>query len=328
MALSAHSMKLTIAIPVLDDWGSVTLLIRKLDEELSRVETGAEILLIDDGSTTEPDGLFLKAPLSAISRIERLRLRRNLGHQRAIAIGLTFLAQERGCDAVLVMDGDGEDKPEDVPRLIETFLGQQKRAVVFAQRVRRSEGIVFRVFYLLYRWLHRLFTGISVRVGNFSIISKEHLQSLVVVSDIWNHYAASVYKARLPMTLVPTNRGVRLAGQSKLNFVGLVVHGLSAISVFAETVGVRLILGTGVLMLLAVMLLAAVVMIRITTDMAIPGWATSAVGLLLVIVLQMMTLVVGLTFSVLFSRNNLTFLPIRDYQFFVAAAESLYVRPR
>jgi hypothetical protein len=185
----------------------------------------------------------------------------------------------------------------------------------------------FRFFYQTYRILHRGLTGIPVKVGNFSILSRGHLAALSVVSELWNHYAASVFKARLQTSLVPTSRGERLAGKSKLNFVNLVVHGLSAISVFAETVGVRLILGIGTLMFLTLGLVAIVVGIRVGTSLAIPGWATFLVGLLLIIVLQMLTLVVGLTFSVLFNRNNLTFLPVRDYRYFVGEVIRLYGEP-
>jgi polyisoprenyl-phosphate glycosyltransferase len=103
----------------------------------------------------------------------------------------------------------------------------------------------------------------------------------------------------------------------------LVLHGLSAISVYAETVGVRLIVGIGVVMLFTLIMLVAVVAIRLGTDLAVPGWATTAFGLLLVIVLQMFTLVIGLTLTILFNRNNLTFLPARDYRYFVASVEPM-----
>ena len=249
---------------------------------------------------------------------------RNLGHQRAIAIGLSFIHRERICDAVLVMDADGQDLPEDVPRLIQKFREAGERKVIFAERIRRSESLLFRLCYHCYRWLHLMLTGIAVRVGNFSIIPSARLATLVVVSETWNHYAASVLKARIPHDTLPTARGERLAGQSKLNFVALVIHGLSAISVFAETVGVRVTLAILGLLAVVVALLSTVVAIRFGTDLAIPGWATTAVGILLVIALQMLTMASGLTFTILFNRNNLSFLPIRDYQYFVGDVAKVY----
>ena len=286
----------------------------------------ARLLLVDDCSLSAAPADLVESKLRNVISVETLRLRRNLGHQRAIAIGLCFVHAERPCDAVLVMDADGEDKPEDVPRLIEMFRREGGRKVVFAQRGRRATTWTFKLFYFLYRWGHRLLTGVAVKVGNFSIIPAAHVATLVVVSDTWNHYAASVFRSRIPYTMLPTSRGKRLAGESKMNFVALVLHGLSAISVFAEVVGARLTMaifgGVGVL----TALLVSVLFIRWGTDLAIPGWATTAAGLLLVIVLQMLTVALGLTLLVLFNRNNLSFLPLRDYRYFVGEVRKLYER--
>jgi polyisoprenyl-phosphate glycosyltransferase len=317
-------LKLVVLMPVYDDWQPARALIEQLNGVLVASAVSASILLVDDASLTPPPVPLLDGQAKNVQSIERLRLRRNLGHQRAIAIGLCFLHQERPCDAVIVMDADGEDKPGDVAKLIQRYSELGGTHVVFAERTRRSESAIFRIFYGIYRVLHRILTGMPVKVGNFSIVSHDHLATLSVVSELWNHYAASVYKARLPVALLPTTRGRRLAGESKLNFVGLVIHGLSAISVFADTVGVRLMLGIGAFMLLSLALVGLVVGVRLGTTLAIPGWATSAIGLLLIIVLQMLTLVVGLTFSVLFNRNSLTFLPVRDYQYFVGEVSTLH----
>jgi hypothetical protein len=192
--------------------------------------------------------------------------------------------------------------------------------------LRRSEGWFFRLCYFAYRSLHRLLTGIPVRVGNFSVVPFARLNTLVVVSDLWNHYAASIFKARIPYELLPAARGLRLYGKSKLNFVGLVIHGLCAISVFAEIVGVRLTIAVVILGCVIFGLLLSVLAIRLGTDRAIPGWATNAAGLLLVVLLQMFTVAIGLTLSILFNRNNLNFLPIRDYKFFVGEVKAIYER--
>ena len=298
----------------------------QLDAALDQQSVATRLVFVDDCSLTPAPVELVPSKLRNVSGIETLRLRRNLGHQRAIAIGLCFIHAERPCDAVLVMDADGEDKPEDVPRLIETFRRECGRKVIFAQRGRRATTWTFKLFYFLYRWGHRILTGVAVKVGNFSIIPAAHVATLVVVSDTWNHYAASVFRSRIPYTMLPTSRGTRLAGESKMNFVALVLHGLSAISVFAEVVGARLTMaifgGVGVL----TALLATVLFIRWGTDLAIPGWATTAAGLLLVIVLQMLTVALGLTLLVLFNRNNLSFLPLRDYRYFVGEVRKLYER--
>lgn len=315
-----------IMLPVYGDWESARLLVGRLDAALSGLPVEARILFVDDCSPAPASREVVETKLKNVAGVESLRLRRNLGHQRAIAIGLCYIHAERPCEAVLVMDADGEDKAEDVPRLVQRFVEEGRAKVIFAQRGRRSASWIFKLCYLLYRWGHRILTGITVKVGNFSIIPAGHLATLVVVSDTWNHYAASVFQSRIPYSMLPTSRGERLAGESKMNFVALVLHGLSAISVFAEIVGARLTLAIVALGSVVAALLVAVPVIRWGTDLAIPGWATTAAGLLLVIVLQMLTVALGLTLLVLFNRNNLSFLPLRDYRYFVHDVQKLYER--
>jgi polyisoprenyl-phosphate glycosyltransferase len=319
-------LNLVILLPVYEDWESARQLVQRLDAALEGQPVQPRILLLDDGSPTSAPAALVPATLRNIVCLECLRLRRNLGHQRAIAIGLCFIHTDRPCDAVLVMDADGEDRPEDAPSLIQKFLQGDSSKVIFAQRMRRSANWTFHLGYLIYRWMHRILTGIAVKVGNFSIISSAHVATLVVASDTWNHYAASIFKNRIAYEMLPIARGRRLAGESRMNFVALMLHGLSAISVFAETVGARLTLAILAMVGVLVPLLLAVPVIRWTTDWAIPGWATTTGGLLLVIVLQMLTVALGLTLLVLFNRNNLSFLPLRDYRYFVGNVQKLYER--
>lgn len=319
-------MNLVILLPIYNDWDCLHILLGQLDQNLAENADSVQVLIVDDGSDLPAPKLRVNVPIRHISRVDCLRLRRNLGHQRAIVIGLTYIYKTLPCDAVLVMDADGEDKPEDAARLVRHLKKTGGKQVVFAERVRRSENLLFRVCYLAYRGLHWALTGIAVRFGNFGIVPFSHLEALSVVSESWNHYAASIIKARIPFTSVPTNRGNRIMGQSKLNFVGLVAHGLSAISVFSEVVGVRAILFTLLLVSLALVLLVAVVGIRVFTLLAIPAWATNAIGLVLVIVLQMLAVAVSLTLAIFFSRNSFSFLPVRDYQYFVGGVQTLYER--
>ena len=117
---------------------------------------------------------------------------------------------------------------------------------MFAERTRRSETWFFQLCYRVYQALHWMLTGIRVRVGNFSIIPRSLLSRLVVVSELWNHYAAAVFKSKLPFGSIKTKRAERLGGHSRMDFVGLVIHGLSALSVHGERIGVRLIVATDV----------------------------------------------------------------------------------
>jgi hypothetical protein len=237
---------------------------------------------------------------------------------------MAYAEDRLGCDTLVVMDGDGEDDPGDVPRLLAKCREEGNRKIVFAERTRRSESWTFRTFYALYKAAHRLLTGSRVRVGNFSVIPRCRLTSLVVVSELWNHYAAAAFKSRQPYCLVPTRRAKRLHGRSSMNFVALVVHGLSAISVYSEVVGVRLLVFAFGLILLNLSGVAGVVFVRLATDLAVPGWATSAAGLLLVLLIQGVMLALLLSFIILGGRNGTTFLPRREYYHFVQGVRTIH----
>jgi hypothetical protein len=316
---------LVILIPVYNDWACLPPLLDDIDASLAgRAGTNLRIILADDGSDPREPALALK-PGASIRSVEALRLRRNLGHERAIAVGLAWIHQERPCDAVIVMDADGEDRPKDIPGLIERWEVERRRPVVFAWRALRLEGAVFRLFYWLYQILHFLLVGARSRIGHFSLVPREQLSKLVVVSELWNHYAASVLKARLPRVFVPADRGRRIAGRSSMNFGALVIHGLSAISVFAETAGVRILLASSCFGALTLGLIAVVVGVGLATDLAIPGWATYATGLLLLLLVQCAIASFMAVLFILTTRNNLSFLPLRDYRHFVESVEP--VRP-
>jgi glycosyltransferase involved in cell wall biosynthesis len=315
--------KLVFCIPVYNDWEAVAVLIEKLDHEMSMLDDSVSILIVDDGSTEIVPAKLSKAP-SNIDKIEIIHLRRNLGHQRAIAMGLSYIYVNYECQAVLIMDGDGEDDPKDVKTLIDRCCKRDFRKIIFAKRSKRGDGKIFKLGYISYKIVHYLLTGVKVEVGNFSIIPYQLLNRLMGVSEIWNHYAASVFCAKLPLEMIPIPRGERIAGKSKMNIISLVVHGMSAVSVFGETVAVRLLCFIGLFMLLTLAGLAATVLIKFFTDIAIPGWATNLTGILGIVLLNLLLLA---TFSVLLmlnSRDRLSFLPLRDWQYFVENSRTIH----
>jgi len=316
---------IVICIPVFDDWSSATLLVDRLDGALRGMPQRYSLLFIDDGST-EPVPAGLGRGREVIDRVEVVHLRCNLGHQRAIAMGLSFISAKQSCRAVVVMDADGEDDPAHVPELVRKCEARQYSRLIFAQRSKRSEGLVFRASYAAFRALHRLLTGRDMKEGNFSIVPFQIVRRLVAVSELWNHYAAAVFKARLPTDWVSLPRATRLVGKSKMDFVSLVTHGLSAISVFGEVVGTRILCSAGVVMIAGLLGLAAVVGIRLWTDLAIPGWATNAAGLLGLLLLNMFLFMTVATLFVLQSRDRYSFLPARDYEYYVLEKVTLYER--
>jgi hypothetical protein len=219
-----------------------------------------------------------------------------------------------------------KDNPRDVPRLLAKYQQEAGEKIVFAVRTRRSESILFRVFYWLYKTVHIMLTGRRIRVGNFSVIPRSHLSGLVTVSEMWNHYAAAVFASDQPFVIVSTTRAKRLAGESKMNFVKLVIHGLSAISVSSDIVGVRLILMASSLAVLLLLGLTTMVVLRLFAYIVIPGWAAFSGGILLILLLLMIML--GFIFSLvtLARRSGPNFLALRDYAYFVSKVERVYYK--
>jgi len=321
----AAPMRVTVLMPLRDDWASAAELIRRIDRTFGAYPWILSVVLVDDGSVqpcTTPD---FQSDYSVVRSIRVLRLRRNIGHQRAIAVGLVHLAQAVSCDAVLVMDADGEDTPDGALQLLREFSEIHHGAkAVFAQRSRRTESLVFKVSYKLFKILHRLLTGISVRVGNFSVFPSGYLSTLIVMSELWNHYAAAVFLSGLPFTTTPIPRGYRIAGSSRMNFVSLVAHGMSAISVFADVVGVRMLIASMAGSFMAVLGVFSVVAVRLFTDRAVPGWATYTIGLLIVILIQFVAIATSFTFTMLSNRAALSFVPLRDCEVFVLESVEVY----
>jgi glycosyltransferase involved in cell wall biosynthesis len=307
-------MSPAVLIPIYNDWEVVGRLLGRLDDALQASGESAEVLLVDDGSIDPPPGTVGPSVTTAISAVRVLRLRRNLGHQRAIAIGLMYLLEKTDAEYVVVMDGDGEDDPADVPRLLARARQEGGESVIFAERTRRSENLSFQVLYHVYRWLHLVLTGLRVRVGNFSVVPRPCLERLGVVSEIWSHYAAAVFKARIPNASIPTVRARRLGGRSKMRFVGLVTHGLTALSIYGETIGVRLLIVLVVLLLLVIGSGFAGLW-WLSGDLL--GWSLLVLAFLVLFVLQAVGMAMVFVIFILAGRQGTAFLPIRDYKHFI-----------
>jgi glycosyltransferase involved in cell wall biosynthesis len=317
--MSIARERIVILIPMFNDWDAADLLLSDLDRALTDYPMSAEVLFIDDGSTLPMPETFARRPFTALPAVDILQLRRNLGHQRAIAVGLVYVYENIPCTAVVVMDADGEDRPADIHALVEKFNRENQRSIVFAARAKRLERPLFRLLYHVYRLVHWLLTGDPVRVGNFSIVPFESLGRLVVVPEIWNHYAAAVIRSRLRFQSIPIARGQRMAGNSKMNFIALLLHGLSAFFVYGDIVGARLLVVIALALLLEVVAVAA--------SPSIPGLLLHLAAILGIILLQAIPITLILVFTVIGSRSNIGFLPIRDCPYFVSKVERIFPTP-
>ncbi len=313
-----------VLIPLFNDWEAADLLLSDLDRAFAQSSISVEVLFVDDGSTESMPPGFSRRHFQALRAVDILQLRRNLGHQRAIAVGLVYVYEQRRCSAVVVMDADGEDRPADIARLLDRFEQEGRSSIVFAARSKRLESLPFRILYHLYRFIHRALTGDPVRVGNFSVVPFDSLAKLVVIPEIWNHYAAAVIRARMRFCSIPIARGKRAAGKSKMNFIALLLHGLSAFFVYGDIVGARLLVVIALALIVETILIATWIGVRVTASPSILSVAAYLAGLLGVVLLQAIPIALILVFSVIGSRVNIGFLPIRDCPYFVNGVQRVF----
>jgi hypothetical protein len=313
--------RIAIVMPVLDDWISFGVVIRAIAQRFAATERQFVVVAVDDGSTMHlgDDGALLPHG-RCIEAIEVLQLAINLGHQRAIAVGLASIARRDDISAVVVMDSDGEDRPEDIIALL-AAADQHPEHVVLAQRTRRSEGMTFRIGYAIYKMLFRILVGSTIDFGNFCLLPMSVVRRLVHMPDLWNNLAAAIMRSRLQRIAVPTERGVRHAGRSHMNLPALVLHGLSAMSVYVDQIFVRVLLGTAVAAAITILGALIVVMIRFGTSLAVPGWASTMIGVLFIILMQTIVIAVATTLMVLGSRSQRPIVPFADAPSFIVHRE-------
>jgi glycosyltransferase involved in cell wall biosynthesis len=278
--LTVGTPSVAVITPVFEDEAAASRLFRELAGVL-----GERLVLVavDDGSVREP--VQLAWLQSAGARGVVIRLRRNVGHQRAIAIGLNWVAEHLTDLAhVVVMDSDGEDLPQSI-RELSAALESPDVDIVVAQRRSRVESLRFRTFYLVYKALFRLLSGRKISFGNFMAMTPAAVRRLAAMQELWIHVAASVLNSKLRVATRGLDRGPRYAGQSKMNFVGLALHGFRALMVFADDVLVRVGIACTLVAAMSLLGSAAAITLKLI-GFATPGWFSVALGILLLMFLQ------------------------------------------
>jgi polyisoprenyl-phosphate glycosyltransferase len=221
--------------------------------------------------------------------------------------------------------GTAEDSPDAVPEMIRA-AGSGSDSCVVAQRGRRTENLTFRLSYVLYKVLFKLLTGRQIDFGNFCLLSRSYARRLVSISDLWNNLPAAILRSRLPVKPVRIDRAKRYAGASQMNLTSLVVHGLSGLSVYAETIFVRLLFFALGLFLLSGFSIVFVLTLRIFFPLhATPGWATTVSFGMSIILVQVLTFSLSFILMLLSSRVQRLIIPIADYHYFVGQRQPLLV---
>jgi len=271
-------LRVVIVTPVYEDVESARMLFRGLRESVGNVR----VVAIDDGSVQHP--MEREALESSGMKGAVIRLRRNLGHQGAIAVGLCHVhASMQDYDCVVVMDSDGEDTPGSVRELLRDFVASDADVRV-AERNKRGDSMDFVQFYRAYKFLFRLLTGRTINFGNFMALKPRAVSRLSAMNEIWLHLAASVIASRLRIARCKIDRGARYVGTSQMNFVGLVLHGFKGVMVFAEQVLIRM-GGASLIIATASVAVAFIAILLKLVDAASPGWLSTVVGSMIVIFL-------------------------------------------
>lgn len=232
-------MKIKILIPVYNDWQSVYKLLDDINDLLISSDFEVSIIIVNDASNH--DRLGDKKSLSNIYSIKILNMKINQGHARCIATGLKYIYEKEDFDYVIPMDADGEDRPEELSLLIEKIKEYPDTAVT-ANRIKRSEGLMFKFCYLAHKYLTFVFTGQTIKFGNYTCLPKTIVNRMINEPATWSSFSGSLAKVAKEKNSIPSERGKRYFGPSKMSFMNLLKHSLSIIAVFKTTLLIRSIL--------------------------------------------------------------------------------------
>ena len=232
-------IKIKILIPVYNDWRSVFKLLENINVIVSTLEGDFSVIIVNDASTEAKPKL--STDFEKLKSIKVINMKKNRGHARCNAAGLKYINEKEDFDYVIPMDGDGEDRPEELSLLIEK-IKEYPDTVVTANRVKRSEGFIFKFCYLFHKYLTLVLTGQKIKYGNYTCLPKSIVSELVNEPATWSSFSGSLAKIVKERKPVPSERGTRYFGPSKMSFLNLLKHSLSIIAVFRTTLLIRSIL--------------------------------------------------------------------------------------
>ena len=225
-----------VLMPLYNDWKSVSKLLDKIDFQISNLDAEFSIIIVNDASIEKRSNL--KFNFKKIKSVKIINMYENRVHQRCIAAGLKYICENEDFDRIIIMDADGEDRPEELINFFNKAKENPEKTIT-ANRFKRSEGLGFKILYEIHKFLTYLFTGKLIKFGNFSCLSKEHAKQLIQKPYLWNSYSSSVVRAINERAFIQSTRGSRYVLPSKMNFTGLIFHSLSIISVFRNEVIIR-----------------------------------------------------------------------------------------
>ena len=228
--------KFIILIPLYNDWKSASKLLKEIDSQINDWNAEVSVIIVNDASTEKRSGL--DSNYKKIKLVKILNMKENRVHQRCIAVGLKYICKNEDFDRVIVMDADGEDRPEELNNFFKKAQ-ENPNMTITGNRFKRSESTIFKFLYEVHKILTLIFTGKLIKFGNFTCLPKAHVEQLIQKSYLWNSYSSSVVSTINDRIFIPSVRGQRYVLPSKMNFSGLVFHSLTIISVFRNAVVIR-----------------------------------------------------------------------------------------
>ena len=253
-------MKIKILIPVYNDWESVFKLLKNIDLQIVDLNVEVSVLIINDGSTELRSEINLN--LNNLKSVQVINMKENRGHARCYAAGLKYINDKENFDYVIPMDGDGEDRPEELKLLIDK-TNEHSEKVITADRIKRSEGFFFKFCYLVHKYLTFIFTGKSIKFGNYTCLPKSAVSQMIKEPAMWNSFSGSLSKITRERTSISSIRGSRYFGPSKMSFFNLLRHSLSIVAVFKITVLIRSIIFVAVYIFLVLQHISPITLIPI-----------------------------------------------------------------
>ena len=232
-------MKIKILIPIYNDWQSVFKLLENINSEISGLEHEFSAIIVNDASTESRPEINLN--LNNLNSIKIINMKENRGHARCNAAGLKHIFENEEFDYVIPMDGDGEDRPEEIKQLIDNLNYHPDKPIV-GERIKRSEGIFFQFCYFAHKIITSTFTGQSIKYGNYTCLPKSIVEKMINEKATWSSFSGALAKITKDRAIISSERGTRYFGPSKMSFKNLIIHSLSIISVFRTNVLIRSIL--------------------------------------------------------------------------------------
>ena len=229
-------MKIKILIPVYNDWQSVLKVVDEIDYLVIDSQFQISIIIVNDASNHDRENS--NKDLKNIHSFKIINMKKNQGHARCIAAGLKYIYEKEDFDYVIPMDGDGEDRPEEIKQFVDNLNYHPNKSIV-GERIKRSEGTFFKFCYFFHKIITSTFTGQSIKYGNFTCLPKSIVEKMINEKATWSSFSGSLAKITQDRATIPSERGTRYFGPSKMSFKNLLIHSLSIISVFKINVLIR-----------------------------------------------------------------------------------------